>query len=86
LSEYRKKSAFLTKELDRINGVIVEKSHEIQQLREHFKKIDAGLAESKKIEQKLHQNMKQTEELIIQLDESRKETDFFQDKLLQAEN
>lgn len=62
----------LTKEIDRINGIISEKIKEIQALKETFQRLEKGIMQYQGIEKKLIDSVNQTQKLIHDLDESRK--------------
>lgn len=83
---YRQKEAGFTRELDRINGIITEKVREIQALKETFARYESRMSQYQGFEKKLMESVAQTQKLIHDLDESRKEAGFLQDRLVSTES
>lgn len=62
----------MTKQIDRINGIIVEKIKQIQALKEVFQRFEGKLTQYQGLEKKLVDSVGQTQKLFQDLDQSRK--------------
>ena len=78
LTDYKKRIAWMTQELDRINGEIQLRVAEIQQLKENYRSLGNSKVNYQNIEQRLIQNLSQIEQLVLDLDSSRRENDRLQ--------
>lgn len=79
LGEYKQRLAWMTQELDRLNCEIQVRTGELQQLRENLRTLGSNKTNYQGIEQRLVQNLAQMEQLVLQLDHTRRENDRLHD-------
>jgi chromosome segregation ATPase len=75
LSECKQRLAWMTQQLDRVNNEIALRVGELQTLRENYRSLGSSKANYQGIEQRLVANLAQMEQLVLDLDSSRREND-----------
>ncbi len=75
----------MRQEIDRILGVLQEKIKELAQLRHDYNQVQNNTQHYKEIESKLVSSLKELENMVIQLDQERKQKDSLQEKIIQNE-
>jgi hypothetical protein len=75
LASYENRFAWMTQELDRVNGEIQMRVLELQQLKENYRNLGSSKVNYQNIEHRLVQNLAQIEQLVLELDTNRREND-----------